>query len=100
MRINVLKSHDYHIFMERILPVMIRGYVPESIWRVLAELSFFYRQLCAKQIDPVVMSTMEQQAPMLICKLEKIFPLGFFNPMQHLIMHLPYEARMGGPVQF
>jgi hypothetical protein len=29
------------------------------------------------------------------CKLEKIFPPGFFNPMQHLILHLPYEARMG-----
>jgi hypothetical protein len=31
-----------------------------------------------------------------MCKIEKIFPLGFFNPMQHLILHLPYEARMGG----
>jgi hypothetical protein len=31
----------------------------------------------------------------LLCKLEKIFPPGFFNPMQHLILHLPYEARMG-----
>jgi hypothetical protein len=29
-------------------------------------------------------------------ELEKIFPPGFFNPMQHLILHLPYEARMGG----
>jgi hypothetical protein len=35
-------------------------------------------------------------APVLLCKLEKIFPPGFFNPMQHLILHLPYEARMGG----
>ena len=24
------------------------------------------------------------------------FPPGFFNPMQHLILHLPYKARMGG----
>ena len=99
MRINGLKSHDYHIFMERLLPVMIRGYVPECVWQVMAELSFFYRQLCAKEIDPMVMSTMEREVPVLLCKLEKIFPPGFFNPMQHLILHLPYEARMGGPVQ-
>ena len=39
---------------------------------------------------------MEKLAPVLLCKLEKIFPLGFFNPMQHMILHLPYEARMGG----
>ena len=31
--------------------------------------------------------------------LEKIFPPGFFLSMQHLIVHLPYEARMGGPMQ-
>jgi hypothetical protein len=39
---------------------------------------------------------LERLAPVLLCKLEKIFPSCFFNPMQHLILHLPYEARMGG----
>ena len=39
---------------------------------------------------------MERMAPVLLCKLEKIFPLGFFNLMQYLILHLPYEAKMGG----
>jgi hypothetical protein len=28
-----------------------------------------------------------------------IFPPGFFLSMQHLILHLPREARLGGPVQ-
>jgi hypothetical protein len=32
--------------------------------------------------------------------LEKIFPPGFFNPMQHLFIHLPYEAKVGGPIQY
>jgi hypothetical protein len=44
-----------------------------------------------------VVADLERLAPVLLCKLEKIFPPGFFNPMQHLILHLPYEARMGGP---
>jgi hypothetical protein len=42
-----------------------------------------------------VVADLERLAPVLLCKLEKIFPPGFFNPMQHLILHLPYEARMG-----
>jgi hypothetical protein len=42
-----LKSHDYQI-MERLLPVMFRGYFNDVVWMVLAELSYFYRQLCAK----------------------------------------------------
>jgi len=100
MRINGLKSHDYHIWIERLLPVMVRGYLPDNIWRVLAELSNFFRQLCAKELSRVVISDMEKVAPVLLCKLEKIFPPAFFNPMQHLLLHLPYEARMGGPVQY
>jgi hypothetical protein len=42
-----------------------------------------------------VVADLERLAPVLLCKLEKIFPPDFFNPMQHLILHLPYEARMG-----
>jgi hypothetical protein len=38
---------------------------------------------------------LEKVAPELLCKLEKIFPPGFFNPMQHLILHLPCEVRIG-----
>jgi hypothetical protein len=36
----------------------------------------------------------------LVCKMKKIFPLGWFNAMQHLLVHLPYEAKVGGPAQF
>jgi hypothetical protein len=46
-----------------------------------------------------VVADLERLAPVLLCKLEKIFPPSFFNPMQHLILHLPYEAQMGGGVQ-
>ena len=46
-----------------------------------------------------MIADLEKVAPVLLCKLEKIFPPGFFLSMQHLIVHLPYEARMGGPVQ-
>jgi hypothetical protein len=42
-----LKSHDYQI-MERLLPVMFWGYFNDVVWMVLAELSYFYTQLCAK----------------------------------------------------
>jgi hypothetical protein len=94
-----MKSHDYHIWIERLLPAMVRGYVPENVWLVLAELSYFFRQLCAKELSRTVVTDLEIIATVLLCKLEKTFLPGFFNPMEHMILHLPYEARMGGPVQ-
>ena len=81
MRINGLKSHDYHIWIERLLPVMVRGYFPDNVWRVLVELSNFFRILCVKELSRTVVAEMEQLAPVLLCKLQKIFPPGFFNPM-------------------
>jgi hypothetical protein len=36
-----LKSHDYHIIIERFLTVMFQGYFDDAM--VLAELSYFYR---------------------------------------------------------
>jgi hypothetical protein len=94
-----MKSHDFHIWIEWILPVMVRGYVPEHVWLALSELSYFFRQLSAKELSQAVIADLERLAPVLLCKLEKIFPPGFFNPIQHLILHLPYEARMGEPMQ-
>ena len=90
-----MKSHDFHIWIERLLPAMTRGYLPEPVWRVLAELSYFFRQLCTRELSREVIRDLERLASLLICKLEMIFPPGFFLPMQHLILHLPREARLG-----
>ena len=50
MKMNELKSHDFHIIMERLMPVMFRGYISDTVWKTLAEVSYFYIQLCAKEI--------------------------------------------------
>ena len=78
------------------MPVMLHGFIPEDEWLVLAELSYFFHVLCAKELSLDLVEKMEELAPELICKLEKIFLPGFFNPMQHLILHLPTDARLGG----
>jgi hypothetical protein len=52
-KIHGLKSHDYHIIMERLLSVMLHGYLDDDIWEALVELSYFYRQLYAKEIKKI-----------------------------------------------
>jgi hypothetical protein len=83
-KLSGVKCHDYHIFMERLLPVMFHGYLDDDVWTTLAKLSHFYRQLCAKEIKKDMMEKLEDEIPVLLCKLEKIFPLGWLNAMQHL----------------
>lgn len=79
LKIHGLKSHDYHIFMERLLPVMIRGFVNKDVWVALAELSYFYRMLCAKEIDPIQMLQLEQNIPIIICKVGETLPAEFLQ---------------------
>jgi hypothetical protein len=95
-----LKSHDCHIFMERLLPVAFRDFLPDSIWEALTEVSNFFRDLCARELDPIHIEKLERDIIVTICKLEKIFPPGFFDSMEHLIVHIAYEARVCGPVSF
>jgi hypothetical protein len=86
--------------MERILPNMFWGYFDDVVWMVLVELSYFYRYLCAKEIMVEMMEKLEKEILMLLWKMEKFFPPRFFNSMQHLLIHLSYEAKVGGPIQY
>jgi hypothetical protein len=79
---------------------MLRGYVHQDVWKTLPTLSYFYRQLCAKEIKKEMMEKLEKEIIVLLCKLEKIFPPRWFNPMQYLLIHLLYEAKVGGSVQY
>jgi hypothetical protein len=65
--------------MEILLPIMFHGYFKVSIWKALAELSYFYRQLCAKEIKKEVMEKLETEISVLVCKLEKNISLGILQ---------------------
>jgi hypothetical protein len=42
-KLNGLKSQDYLSFIERLMLVMFRGYCKADLWKMFAELSYFYR---------------------------------------------------------
>jgi hypothetical protein len=48
----------------------------------------------------MMMKKFEKEIPVLVCKMKKVFPPEWFNAMQHLLVHLPWEARVRGPMQF
>ncbi|KAL0427832.1 UNVERIFIED_CONTAM: hypothetical protein Slati_2958000 [Sesamum latifolium] len=51
-------------------------------------------------LDVIKVQELEASVTTILCNLEKIFPPAFFDSMEHLIVHLPYEARVEGPVQY
>jgi hypothetical protein len=71
------------------MPVMFRGYFKPDMWKMFAELSYFYRQIYAKQVSKAMMQRLEKEIAVLVCKMKTVFPPGWFNAMQHLLVHLP-----------
>ncbi|KAL5563670.1 hypothetical protein UlMin_033417 [Ulmus minor] len=97
-RIVGLKSHDCHVIMQRLLPVGCRSLVNKTISSTIIELCTFFNQLCARTVNVTDMVKAQDQLVIILCKLERIFPPAFFDIMIHLVLHLPEEAILGGPV--
>ena len=95
-----MKSHDCHIFMQRLIPIAFRELLSANVWQALTELSIFFKDLTAIVITEDDMKRLEEDIPIVLCKLERIFPPSFFDSMEHLPIHLAYEARVAGPVQY
>ena len=96
--IQGLKSHDCHVFMETFIPLAF-SCLPQHVLHPLIEISNFFKNLCCTTLEENCLRKMDENIPIILCKLERIFPPAFFDSMEHLPIHLAYEAWLGGPVQ-
>ncbi|XP_028122444.1 uncharacterized protein LOC114319615 [Camellia sinensis] len=99
-KLGGLKSHDYHVLIQQILPIEMRGDVNKEISKTLFELGSFFQDLCSRTLRRNELEKLEEPIVRILCKLEKIFPPAFFDVMVHLAVHLPREAILGGSVQY
>ena len=95
-----MKSHDCHVFMQRLLSIAFCELLSQNVWKELIELSMFFKDLTTTIIKNDEMARLEEEIPVILCKLECIFPLSFIDSMEHLLIHLPHEAGLAGPVQY
>ena len=100
LRLFGMKSRDCHVFMQRLMPIAFRELLLANVWKAITELSFFFKSLTTIVITNEDMARLESDIPTILCKLERIFPPSFFYSMEHLPVHLPYDARIAGPMQF
>ncbi|XP_056863719.1 uncharacterized protein LOC130510982 [Raphanus sativus] len=95
-----MKSHDCHVLMQRLLPFAFAELLPTNVHEALAGIGAFFRDLSTRTLKVEVVEQLQENIPILLCNLEKIFPPGFFDVMEHLAVHLPYEALLRGPVHY
>ncbi|KAG8485751.1 hypothetical protein CXB51_019124 [Gossypium anomalum] len=97
-RLYSLKSRDYHILMQDLLPVALRCCMSKNVTSCIIELSNIMKAICGKVLDVEELEKVQDRAALTLCNLEKYFPPSFFTIMVHLVIHLPHEAILGGLV--
>ena len=98
-RLFDMKSHDCHVLMQRLVPIALAA-LPKNVLNPIIELSQFFWDLCSTELRVDHLLSLYENIPIILCKLERIFPPAWFDVMEHLPVHLPYEAKMCGPIQY
>jgi hypothetical protein len=97
-KLSCLKSHDYHVLMQQILPLCFRKVSNKALAGAVIRLSRVFRKLCAKKINGAEKDQMLDDCAETMCMLEKEMPPSFFDIMSHLPYHLVQELFLCGPV--
>ena len=95
-----LKTHDCHVILQRLLPIVIREYLPLNVVKPLVALSRWFQKLCARELRKEEVHIMQDEIVQILCNLEMIFPPHFFTVMVHLMVHLPEQVLLTGPVHY
>ncbi|KAJ9538671.1 hypothetical protein OSB04_031404 [Centaurea solstitialis] len=93
-QLSCMKSHDFYVFIQRVLPLSIRGCLTKEVRLVLYELSEFIQKLCTRNVYLDVVEKQEAEIVIILCKLERLYPPSFFDIMTHLLILSPYEAKI------
>ena len=54
-----MKSHDCHVFMQRLMSVAFRELLSSKVWEAITELSLFFKNLTSSEITMVDISKTE-----------------------------------------
>jgi hypothetical protein len=86
-----LKSHDYHVLMQEVLPLALRGLMQPGPRLAVMRMCKVFRRLCTKVYNPADFASLEADVAESMALLEIQFPPSIFDIMTHLPYHLAQE---------
>ena len=93
-----LKSHDYHVLMQQVLPLALRGLMQLGPRMAVMRICKVFLRLCTKVYNPVDFASIQADVAESMASLEIEFPPSFFDIMTHLPYHLAQELDLCGLV--
>ena len=97
-KISGYKSDNAHFILHYLLQVVVRRTTPKYIGVALIRWGAFFKSLCAKIIQLEDVKHLQTEIVEILCQLERIFLLSFFDIMVYLLIHLADEVKLGGSI--
>jgi putative effector of murein hydrolase LrgA (UPF0299 family) len=95
-----LKSHENHIIVQHLLPLAVRKILPKTVSAGVIRICNFFKKLSSPVIRISDMESLEADIAETLSLLETIFLPSFFGIMVYLMVLLPTQAKIAGPVHF
>ncbi len=97
-KLGSMKTHDFHVMMQQIMPLCLRGLMQKPVRHIVIRLSDIFRAVCVKVLDPTQLPKLKEDVAYLLCDFEIYFPPAFFDVMTHLLIHVVEDLEQFGPV--
>ena len=96
-KFGTLKTHDYHILMQQLLPYALRGLMEQNTRLAIMRSSRLFQRLYYKTWDPLQRQNFEDDVAITMAMMDMTFPPSFFDVMSHMPYHLVEQLSMCGP---
>ena len=73
-KIQNLKSHDCHVLMTQLLPVILRGVLPENVRLAVVKLYAFMNEILQKAINLNNLIKLQKDIVECLVSFEMVFP--------------------------
>jgi len=98
-KLRGLKSHDFHVIMQQILPICVQNIENQELAIAIIKLSKVFQRVCDKVINKDSKNQLLRDVAEAMVALEKQLPPATFTIMMHLPYHIVQEVFICGPVQ-
>jgi hypothetical protein len=94
-----LKTHDYHVIIEDILPIVVISSLEKGPRLEIIRLGLILKRMSLHVLDPSNFDNLRGEVVEVLCLLEREFPPTIFNISMHLLIHLEYELEHCGLIR-
>ncbi|XP_074355988.1 uncharacterized protein LOC141695657 [Apium graveolens] len=73
LKIFGMKSHDFHVLLQQLLPVAIRSVLPKNVRVSIIRLCFFFNTLCNKIVDVSKLDKLQDDVVLTLCCIAEAY---------------------------